>query len=490
MKKIIGGILVVLLLLIVFLLVRTVTFKEPHIEPFQDISFLNEDLYKNYEDEFIKKLQQSIKIKTISYQEESLRDVKEFQKFIDFVKKEFPLVHKNLQLTLINKFTLLYLWKGQREDLKPVVLMGHYDVVPVNEKEWTVPPFDGKIIDNYLYGRGSIDDKITVIGILQAVEYLLSKGFQPQRSIYLSFGHDEEIGGIEGAEAVVSYLQKNQIYPEFVMDEGGAITINMVPGVSKPVATIGISEKGYVSIKLIATGRGGHSSTPPVESSVNKLIRALNELQNHPFPYELTDAQIKMFQYVGPNFSFVQKMAAANLWLFKPIIISILKNTDTGRASMHTTMTPTILKAGIKENIIPTSAEAVINLRVLPGNSIESIEKRIKAIINDPDIQIEVMPFSSEPSPISHLEGEKGLGFQTIIKTVKTIDSNIAIAPYLVLGATDSRYFKAITENIYRFLPIYLVEEDMHRMHGNDERITLDSIKTALKFYTIMIKQL
>lgn len=490
MKKFIGGILIAFLVLVVIIIGRTLTFKEPYIEPFQDVNFLKNENYKNFEEGIIKKLQNSIKIKTISYQEQSLRDVKEFQRFIEFVKKEFPLVHRNLQLTLINQYTLLYYWKGQKEEIKPVVLMGHYDVVPVNENEWTVPPFEGRIIDNYLYGRGSIDDKINVIGILQAVEYLLSEGFQPQRSIYLSFGHDEEIGGVEGAGTVVSYFQRNQIYPEFVLDEGGAITIDMVPGVSKPVATIGISEKGYVSMKLIATGRGGHSSTPPVESSVNKLIRALNELQKQPFPYELTDAQRKMFQYVGPHFSFVQKMAAANLWLFQPLIVSILKNTDTGRASVQTTMTPTILKAGVKENVIPTSAEAIINLRILPGYTIESIEKRIKDIINDPEIQVEVLPFSSEASPISNVEGEKGIGFQTIVKTIKTIDPNIAIAPYLVLGATDSRYFKAVTENIYRFVPMYLTEEDLQRMHGNDERITIDSIKTALKFYTIMIRNL
>ena len=490
MKKIIGGIAILLIALVSVVIWRTVSFKEPVIEPFKDIEFTNSELYKKFQDELITKLQKSITYKTISYQDASLRDTKEFQRFIEFLKKSFPFVHNNLELKLINQYTLLYKWQGRNSNLKPVVLMGHYDVVPVSEKEWTVPPFEGKIIDQYMYGRGTIDDKITVIGLLQSVEYLLSINHQPERTIYFSFGHDEEIGGVEGAKAVVSYLQQNQIFPEFVMDEGGAITIGMVPGVEKPVATIGISEKGYVSIKLIATGRGGHSSTPPEDTSATRLVRALNKLQENPFPYGLTDVQRTMFRYVGPNFPFVQKMAAANLWLFRPVIESILKKSDTGRASLHTTMTPTILKAGIKENIIPTEAEAVINLRILPEDSIDGIINRIKKIIQDDNIRIEILPFSSEPSPVSAVEGEEGLGFQLIVKTIKTINNDYAIAPYLVLGATDSRYFKEVTKNIYRFVPMYLNEEDMHRMHGNDERISLESIKTAFQFYAIFIKNL
>jgi carboxypeptidase PM20D1 len=490
MKKILGGIAIIFFALVLVIIVRTITFKEPSIETFKNTEFLQSEQFKKYQKDLVAKLQKSITYKTVSYQDASLRDTKEFQKLIEFLKNSFPLVHKQLELKLINQFTLLYKWKGKNPELKPVVLMGHYDVVPVNEKEWTVPPFEGKIIDDYLYGRGTIDDKITVIGLLQAVEYLLSINHQPERTIYFSFGHDEEIGGVEGAKSVVSYLQQNQIFPAFVMDEGGAITIGMVPGVEKPVATIGIAEKGYVSIKLIATSRGGHSSTPPEDTAVTRLTRALYRLQENPFPYGLTDVQKTMFRYVGPNFSFVQKMAAANLWLFRPVIESILKKSDTGRASLHTTMTPTILKAGIKENIIPTEAEAVINLRILPGDSIESIINRIKKIIQDDNVRIEILPFSSEPSPVSGVEGEDGLGFQMIVKTIKTINSEYAIAPYLVLGATDSRYFKEITKNIYRFMPVYLNEEDMHRMHGNDERISLKSIQTAFEFYSIFIKNL
>jgi carboxypeptidase PM20D1 len=490
MKKFIGGILIILGVIFLIILGKTITFREPKIEIYQNTDFIHQETFKKYQEELITKLQKAIQIKTISYQDYKLRDDKEFEKFIQFVKSQFPLVNQKLELKLINRFTLIYRWQGKNSKLKPVILMGHYDVVPVNEKEWTVPPFEGKIIENYLYGRGTIDDKITVVGILQAVEYLLSQNFQPERTIYLSFGHDEEIGGIEGAKAVVSYLEQNQIFPEFVMDEGGAITINMVPGVSKPVATIGIAEKGYLSIKLIASGVGGHSSTPPKDTAITRLVSALEKLKNHPFPSNLTEVQKQMFKYVGPHFPFVQKMAAANLWIFKPLIESILKKSDSGRASLQTTMTPTMLNAGIKENIIPTKAEAVINLRILPGDTIESIKKRIKEIINDEQIQIETLPFDSEPSPISGLEGEDGYGFQTIVRTIKTIHPDYAIAPYLVLGATDSRYFKTITKNIYRFMPVYFTEDDMKRMHGNDERISFDSIKTALNFYTLLIKNL
>ncbi len=469
------------------ILLKTFIFKEPIILQYENIDFVQEENFKNYQNDMINKLQEAITYKTISYQDYSLRDIKEFDGFLKFIKRSFPLVHQKLKLEQINTYTLLYKWEGKNKNLKPVLLMGHYDVVPVNEKEWTVPPFEGKIIDNYLYGRGTIDDKISVIGILQAVEYLLKENFQPERTIYLSFGHDEEIGGIEGAKSVVSYLEKKQISLDFVFDEGGAITIDIVPGVSKPVATIGIAEKGYLSLKLISTGPSGHSSTPPKETSVTKLVHALKKLQDHPFPYQLTPVQKTMFEYVGPNFSFVQKMASANLWLFEPIIVSALKKSNAGRASLHTTMTTTILNAGIKENIIPSRAEAIINFRILPGYTIDGVVEYVKKTIQDPDIQIEMLPFSSEPSPVSDINN---IGFQNIIRTIKTINKDYAIAPYLVLGATDSRYFSKISNNIFRFIPIYLNEEDMQKMHGNDERISLESIKTAFLFYSIFIKHL
>ncbi len=490
MKKIFTGILVSLVILIGIILMRTYNLKEPVIQRYDHISFLESQNFFNHEEKLIQNLSKAIRFQTISYQEVEKRNTKEFENFITFLQNAFPLVFQNLKVIRINQYAILIQWTGKDTSKKPVVLMGHYDVVPAEESKWQYPPFQGKIVNNYLYGRGSLDDKITVIGILQSAEFLLSMGFQPQRTLFFSFGHDEEIGGIEGAKAIVEYLEKNQIFPEFVLDEGGAVTIGIVPQIQKPVATIGIAEKGYVSLKLIARGKGGHSSTPPENTAIEKLAEAIYILSKNPLPYRFTFVQEKMFEFIGPHLPFLQKMAFANLWLFKPIVISILKKSDSGRASIHTTMVPTIIKGGIKENIIPTEAEAILNFRILPGDSKDTIKKYVMDLIKDQDIEIQDLPFESEPTPISEIQEEEGIGFRKICETLKTINSDFVVAPYLVLGATDARFFTKITKNTYRFLPVYLTDEDMKTIHNHNERVSLDSLKLALKFYTILIYNL
>ncbi|MFN3604231.1 MAG: M20 family peptidase [Leptonema sp. (in: bacteria)] len=483
-------VLVSISILAMVILIKTITFKEPTIQKASKPAFLEIEEFQKAQQNFINNLSKAITFKTISFQELEKRNLREFENFILFVQKSFPKTFNNLEFKKINQYTILLKWEGKDPQKKPVVLMGHYDVVPANELEWNYPPFEGKIVDNYLYGRGAIDDKITVIGLLQATEFLLNTGFKPERTIFFSFGHDEEINGFEGAKAVVEYLEKNQIFPEFVLDEGGAITVGIVPGIQKPVATIGIAEKGYLSLKLTSKGKGGHSSTPSEKTAIGNLVEALHRLSQKPFPYNLTPVQEKMFEYMGPHFPFVQKIAFANLWIFKNLILSQLRKSDSARASLHTTMVPTIINAGVKENVIPTTAEAVINFRILPGDSKEKIKKYIQEITKELDIEISELPFSSEPSPVSGTEGEEGIGFRKISEAIKTINSDFVIAPYLVLGATDARHFTKITKNTYRFLPIYLTEEDMKAMHGNNERISLESLKIALEFYTILINNL
>ncbi len=488
MKKLVWGLLLLILIFIMILILNTFLVKKPQVSPLSNRNLIENNEFNDHLKKLIVNLSKAIQIKTVSYQEQK-RDDQEFEKFKNFVKVSFPMVHKQLELQFLNQFTFLYKWKGKKPELPPIVMMGHHDVVPAEEKEWEVPPFEGTIKDNYLYGRGAIDDKITVMGLLQAVEYLLEKGFQPERTIYFSFGHDEEIGGIEGAKAVVEFLENQKISPLFVFDEGGAITVEMVPGISKPVAMIGIAEKGYFSIELISSGKGGHSSTPSKETAITKLIEALYNINQNPFPLDITEVQKQMLYHLAEEFPFTQKLAIANLAIMKPILIQLLSQSDSGRATLQTTMTPTILKSGVKENIIPTEARAVINFRILPGQTTEDIKNKIKKIVPE-DIQIRELPFGSPPSPISKIEGDDGMGFTLIARTLKTINPEIIYAPYLVLGATDSRYFSKISNNIYRFIPIYLKEEDMKRMHGNNERISLDSIQTALKFYILFLGNL
>lgn len=436
----------------------------------------------------VSQLSRAISFRTVSYQDKSKIDYKEFIKFINFLEKTYPAVHKQLQRNRIN-YSLLYEWKGKTE-LPPVVLMAHYDVVPADKEAWSVDPFSGTVKDNYLYGRGAIDDKIGVIAILQATEFLLQKNFQPQRTIYLSFGHDEEIGGFEGTKEIVAFLEKQNIKPAFVLDEGGILSLGIVPGTAKPVALVGISEKGYLSLQLTATGKSGHSSMPPEETAITKLVSALERLHRNPFPLKLTPVQEKMLNTLSGEFPFFQKMAMRNLWLFRPFVIKNLASSPTGRASLQTTMVTTILQSGTKENIIPEKAQAIINLRLLPGTTISGAKAYIKKIIDDDSIVIEELPNATEASPIAVTEGEEGFGYRLIQNAVSSIDGNAITVPYLVLGATDSRHYAKLTKNIYRFLPVYLNSEDLSRMHGNDERITIPSLSSAFLFYVSLMENL
>ncbi|MCS7206251.1 MAG: M20 family peptidase [Leptospiraceae bacterium] len=486
MKKFLVATVFIFFIFLGVIFFNTFTLQEPKYEPIPNTEWLQSTEFEEHYKKLIEHLAQAIRIQTISYQDPKQIDKNEFQKFIQFLEKSFPRVHKNLKRTLFN-FSLLYEWKGKNPELKPVILMGHYDVVPADPSEWKFPPFDGVLSEGYLFGRGAIDDKITVLGILQAAEFLLQQNFQPERTIYFSFGHDEEIGGFQGAKLIVEYLHQQNIQPEFVLDEGGAITVKIIPNIDTPVATIGIAEKGYLSLKLTTTGTSGHSSMPPKETSITKLITALHRLHENPFDYEFTEIQKTMFRFIGADFPFFQKMAIANLWLFEPIIISNLTTTNTGRASLQTTMATTILQSGIKENVIPEKAEAIINFRLLPGDTIAEVKKRVQEIIQDPTIQIEETPYSMEASPVSSVDS---LGFTLIARSLKTINPEISIAPYLVLGATDARHFSKISNSIYRFLPVYLTEDELQGMHGINERISLESIKTALSFYALVIKNL
>ncbi|MBX2944490.1 MAG: M20 family peptidase [Cyclobacteriaceae bacterium] len=430
--------------------------------------------------------QQALSYKTISYGDPSLFDSTQFIGLRQFLESTYPKAHQVLTREIVAGYSLLYKWEGKNADLKPVVLMAHQDVVPIEEATksmWTVDPFAGVIKDNFIWGRGTTDDKINVVSIMETVEKLVSENFQPERTVYIVFGHDEEIGG-KGATAIAKLLKDRNIAAEFVLDEGGLITAEKVPGMTKPIALLGTAEKGYLSLKLTVSLPGGHSSMPEKETAIDVLAKALNTLRSKPFEPEFSEPMHGLMESLGPEMPFVQRMAFANPWLFKKMILSTYSQSNTGDAMIRTTIVPTIIEAGIKDNVVPTVATAVVNFRLLPGHTSDQVIEEVKKKINDE--RVNVAPLNknvSEPSPVTPING---FGYQKIAGTIKKSYPQVITSPFLVIGATDSRHFTEVSSNIIKFSPMI----DPIGFHGIDERVSLESYKTALWFYEQLLRDL
>lgn len=477
------GVLVCIGILAGILFVKTFTFtsKQIQVNPAEIMSV--------DENKAARHLSDAIKFKTISHEDTKKIDYTQLVELREYLQKTYPLAHKNIKRAIISNYSLLYTWLGSDANAKPILLMGHMDVVPVEsgtEKNWTYPPFDGKIADGFIWGRGAMDDKLCVLGLLEAAERLLQTGFNPKRTIYFAFGHNEEIGGEGGAQEIAALLKSRGVQLEYVLDEGLAIiTKGIIPGLSAPLALIGIAEKGYLSVELSAQTEGGHSSTPPPHTSIGILANAIKKLEDNPVPGGIRGPAQKMFEYVGPEMQFHMKMAIANLWLFHPVVEKLLAENPASNAVMRTTTAVTMLNAGIKDNVIPQKARAVVNFRILPGDTVESVLAHVKKTINDAHIQVKPLFKGTEPSPVSSTENES---FKTLQRTVKEIFPDSVVAPSLVLGATDSRHYQSIAQDVYRFVPMRLVKEDLSRVHGTNERIGIKNFAQIIQFYAQLMK--
>lgn len=432
----------------------------------------------------VRHLSDAIKFKTISYGDSARLDTAAFLGFHRYLAKAYPLVHQTLSLTKIAGYSLMYRWDGTRGDLKPIVLMAHQDVVPVEDAAaslWTVEPFAGEVKDNSIWGRGTADDKINLIAILEAVEKLLGAGFTPARTIYLCFGHDEEMGG-QGAAAMAAELVSRGVQADLVFDEGGMVTENKVPGLTRPIALVGTSEKGYMSVILSVEKSGGHSSMPEPETSVDILTKAVVRLREHPFESRFSLSTQGFIRNLGPEMPFVNRMAFANPWLFTPVIKGIYEKSPGGNAMIRTTLVPTMLNAGVKDNVIPTRAEATVNIRLLPGDSSKAVLARLHEIINDPRVNIVTHEgFVNEPSSVTE---EGSYAYRIVNEAIKRSFDNVLTSPFLMIGATDSRHFSAVSTGIIKFSPM----TDPIGFHGIDERVSLDDYGTALHFYRQLIE--
>ena len=440
-------------------------------------------------DAAVGRLSKAVTFKTVSYQDPAQFDGAQFDAMHAFMAEAYPKLHAALKQEKVDAQSLLYTWQGSDASLAPVFLMGHQDVVPVvpgTEGNWEQDAFSGAVKDGFVWGRGTLDDKVAVFGILEAVEKLVAEGKQPKRTVLLFFGHDEEIGGVHGAAEGAKLLASRGVKAEFVLDEGGAIVSKAMPGVNAPVATIGIAEKGYMTVKLTAKVDGGHSSQPPRDSAIGLLAQSIVRLNEHQMPGGIAGLSADMLDYIGPEMSFGMRAVVANRWLFGPLIEKQFAGSPVMNAFMRTTTAPTIISGGTKDNVLPPEASVSINFRILPGDTREGVIDHIKTVVADDRVAIEPnMETAVEASKVSPSSGPI---FDTIARSAREVAPGVVTTPYLVLGGTDSRHFEPISENIYRFLPIAIESDDLKRMHGTNERLSIEAYGTVIRFYYRLIE--
>ena len=440
------------------------------------------------DDRVAQRLGQALTYKTISYQNVADFDPLPFVRLRSQLESSFPLVHQVLVRDIVAEYSLLYYWEGTDKSLEPMLLMSHMDVVPVEpgtEDDWTQSPFSGVIDHGFVWGRGSLDDKVGVLAILEAVEQRLGQGFVPTRSIYLAFGHDEEIGGSQGAAAIADLLEDRGVRLGLVLDEGGFVSTGQIEGIERPVAVIGIAEKGYLTLKLTARGPGGHSSIPKGSTPVGMVAEAVRRLEDNPFPSDIRGATLQNLEYLGPEMPLLKRAAIANLWLLEPLVRWEMLSTPTRAAQIRTTTAATMIRGGVKANVIPQEAYAAVNFRILPGETIESVTEYVRAVIDDSRIGIEPLNERENPSPVSDISGP---AFAMLHQTIAEIIPDAVIAPYLVFGGTDAKHYMSLSDAVFRFTPLRLTEEDFGRIHGTNERISLENYKEIIRFYARLIE--
>lgn len=435
------------------------------------------------------RLAQALAIPTLSATPEQ-PSLDRFFELHALLQTQFPRVHAELEREIVATASLLYRWKG-RNNCPAVLLAAHQDVVPIEpgtEALWTHPPFAGVVADGAVWGRGAVDDKSSLMAILEAVDYLLAQGVQPQCDVWLAFGHDEEVSGLAGAVTMAALLQQRGVVLDYVLDEGGAITLGAIPGTTKPLATIGVAEKGYVSLRLTARDGGGHSSMPPRRTAIGRLARAVALLEEHRPAADFSPVQRELLRRIAAQVDPAQRIVLSNLWITAPLVEHLLAAKPASDATLRTTTAPTLFHAGIKDNVLAQKAEAVVNFRVRVGDRIDGVIAHVRATVDDADITIEVDEgFRSEPSAISSWDDPAFLRIETALRSVSP-EADLVVAPYVTSGGTDARHYAALTSRLYRFLPVLMTPELLASFHGNNERIPIAEYERMVRFYLRLLQ--
>lgn len=436
----------------------------------------------------IARFRELLQIPTVSRTDESEIPWQPFDDFLAALVRLYPRAHETLSREVVDGHSLLYRWPGARGGEDPLVLMAHLDVVPVVDEEWEHPPFAAEIVgtgpDAAIHARGAIDDKGSLVAILEAVEQLVADGFAPERDVYLSFGHNEETAG-GGARAIVALLRERGVRPGLVLDEGGAVVDGAVPGVSVPTAMVGVAERGVMTVHLTARETGGHASTPPAMPATARLARAIDRLHRHPFPTRIAPPVRAMFATVAPHTPQPFRWIFRHLAVIGPLLAAVLPRLGAEtNAMVRTTAVATELSGAPGENVLATTARASVNIRLLTGDTVAGAAERVRRVIADPELEIEVR-HGSDPSPVSPWRGEP---WRRIAGAVRdALGEEIVTTPYIQLGASDSRWFTVIAENVYRFTPFHLTRAERDGLHSHNERIRVDVWLRGIGFYRALI---
>lgn len=430
-------------------------------------------------------LAELVKCRTISYADHSLEEEGEFEKLIALLPKLYPHVFAVCSLTRLPDRALLFRWKGRESGGEPAVLMAHYDVVPVEEENWEKPPFSAIVEDGVMWGRGTLDTKVTFNGILSAADALIAQGFTPAHDVYFAFSGGEEISGM-GAVRIVDYLRTHGVVPSMVVDEGGAVVKDVFPGVKEPCALIGIAEKGMMNLEFGIASPGGHASAPAPHTPVGRLSMACSRMEAHPFPSHLTKPVLDMFDNLGRHSTFLYRMIFANLWCFRPVLDLICKKSGGElNALVRTTVAFTQMQGSKAPNVIPPSASMVANIRLNPEDTVSSAVEYIRATVGDKDIRLTVGDHM-EPSPISRTDCE---GWRRVASAAAATWPGSVVSPYLMVQCSDSRHYRDLSDRVYRFSAMDLTAEERGTIHGNNERIRLEVIHRSVEFFYRLMKQ-
>jgi carboxypeptidase PM20D1 len=472
---------VLLLLLAAVVLVKTALFASRQVpaEPAAPLAVDREQIAA--------RLAGAIRFRTISNPDPAAVDVRAFLGLHAHLERSFPRAHAALTREVIGDHTLLFTWPGTEATLRPLLLMAHQDVVPIEpgmENAWIHPPFEGRIADGYIWGRGTLDDKSGVLSQLEAVELLLAQNWEPRRTVHLAFGHDEEIAGARGAAAVAALLRSRGVELEYVMDEGLVITVDALKGVPAPVALVGIAEKGFVVVELSVRSPGGHSSMPPPSTAIGILSTAVHRLEARQFPARLEGVAGSLFAHVGPEMPFLQRLVLANLWLSRWLLLRQLAASPATNAVIRTTTAVTQIDGGVKENVLPSQARAIVNFRTLPGDGPETVVEHVRAAIGDPRVAVRML----DSSPASGVSSLAAPSYRLVERTIRQVFPEVVVAPGLFIALSDSRHFAALTPNVYRFRPWRATLEDLRRIHGTNERISLADYESCVRFYAQLLR--
>lgn len=443
-------------------------------------------------DRAVKNLSEAIKIPTISYPEHEKVDWAQFERFHAFLESAYPRIRETLTREKIDKASLLYRWQGQNPALEPIALLAHQDVVPVSEgtlQDWTHPPFDGVVADEFIWGRGAMDMKNQLICIMEAVETLLEEGFVPERDVYLCFGHDEEVVASDhsGAKAIMETLKSRGVRLDSVIDEGGAILpVNVKNIINKNLAGVGIAEKGYVDFEVTVHSKGGHSAQPPRHSALGELADVIKDLENHPFKAKFFPFLNALFENIGRNVSYPVRIITCNIPLLRPVLKVVMKRIPPAACMIRTTTAVTMAQGSPAANVLPQIASVTVNFRQMPGTTIADVERHIKKSVRNKKINVAVLK-GKEASKFSPTDSR---AFKLIEELCVAQDENNLVAPYLVPGGTDACFYEPICDNIYRFAPFLVDASLLLCTHATDERLPVQTVEQGVTFFKRYVRRL